>query len=141
MDLSEVANTRKIFFTNLLLLGFNPEINEAQTRIHFHQDMFKVPNRAAFEIVIKYLLDKLDPIRSNQEFRDCWPIGDKKREMEFRKVCVAWLTQIASEPDSNLPTIAQSLFLSPGGQRCDQLLANFSRYVLKIVMKKELGTE
>ena len=28
-------------------------------------------------------------------FRNCWPVTDKKEEQQFRKVCIAWLTDIA----------------------------------------------
>lgn len=36
-----------------------------------------------------------------------------------------------NEPDSHLPRITGSLFLSPGGEKFIQLLLHFSRYVLQ----------
>ncbi|CAB3997835.1 HAUS augmin-like complex subunit 6, partial [Paramuricea clavata] len=108
-------NLKEIFYTNLLLLEFDTEAQEAKYRIPFNSDMFLYPNKKAMEVVLHFLFCKLDAPLAFQEFRDCWPVRDKKMEQEFRKSCNSWLTKISKEePDSNLPRIGPTLFLSPG---------------------------
>eukprot|EP00111_Clytia_hemisphaerica_P005220 TCONS_00015051-protein len=123
---------REITFSNLLLLGFDVEEKEAQYRIPFTRDMFSVPNRKAMEVVFHFLFCKLNADSAKESFRHCWPIVDKKKEQDFRKVCSEWLTRIKrDDSESRLPTMASSLLLSPTGDRFYQFLFYFSTYVLR----------
>ncbi len=83
--------------------------------------MFNLPNPRGLEVVLRYLFGQLDPGKSAAEFRDCWPVFDKKQEVAFRKGCVQWFAAIAKDdPHSGLPRQGASLLLSPEGG-CGQL--------------------
>ncbi|KAK7492562.1 hypothetical protein BaRGS_00016228 [Batillaria attramentaria] len=133
---------RQIFFTNLQLLGFDAAAMEMKYRIPFNRDMFNLPNKAGSEAVLYFLFNRLNPTLCRQEFRDCWPVTDKKTEATFRKVCCMWLQNIQKEEvDARLPKINASLFLSPGGDKFCQLVFCFSSYVLLHVIKFEIGVK
>ncbi|XP_022109973.1 uncharacterized protein LOC110989705 [Acanthaster planci] len=138
--LPDSLETREIFFTNLLLLGFEPAEAERRHTIPFNRDMFALPNKKAFEVVMHFLFERLNPPMAHDKFRDCWPICDKKHEQAFRKTISNQLSEIAAEdPLANLPRIVPSLFMSPGGDRFYSLLLHFSQYVLMKVLKQENG--
>ena len=59
------------------------------------RDMFSVPNQKGMEVVFHYLFSQLDQQQCYEEFRDCWPVFDKKQEQIFRKKCCIWLADIA----------------------------------------------
>ncbi|XP_070543417.1 HAUS augmin-like complex subunit 6 [Ptychodera flava] len=134
--------TKEVFFTNLMLLGFEPAREEAKYRVQFTSDMFKVPNKKAFEVVMHFLFKKLDPVMAKEQFRDCWPVTDKKQEQLFRKNVNNWLTHIAAEKaEANLPRIVPSMFLSPGGDKFYNLMLHFSTYVCKKAIIEEHGVK
>ncbi|KAI0223947.1 hypothetical protein LSAT2_024989 [Lamellibrachia satsuma] len=140
MDPSDALDVKQIFFTNLMLLGFDPTTMERKWRILFNKDMFDLPNKKAFEVVMYFLFERLSPTKCRNEFRDCWPVQDKKSEHEFRKVCNNWLMQISKEEtDAHLPRIIASTFFAPGGAKFYQLLFCFSKFVLIKVMAQEHG--
>jgi len=125
-------DVREVVFSNLLLLGFDVEANEAQSRIPFNRDIFSLPNRKGMEVVMHFLFICLSKDTAKQAFKTCWPICDKRNEQEFRKIISEWLTRIKREnPDSHLPNIAPSLLLSPTGDKFYTFLFYFSTYVLK----------
>eukprot|EP00795_Rhopilema_esculentum_P006197 gene6197-11601_t len=133
-------DSRENTFTNLLLLGFRPDIYEAKHKCPFNRDAFVFPNKKAMEAVFHFLFTKLNPDVARDEFRNCWPILDKKHESAFRKVAAGWLNRIRKEShDSHLPRIVASVLMSPGGDKFYQLLFYFSSYVLKEELKKVLG--
>ncbi|XP_025077932.1 HAUS augmin-like complex subunit 6 [Pomacea canaliculata] len=137
---SRGLDSKHLFFTNLQLLGFDAAAMEMKYRIPFNKDMFNLPNKTGSEAVLYFLFSRLNPVMCRQEFRDCWPIVDKKAETQFRRLCCMWLQNIQKdEADSNLPRINASLFLSPGGEKFCQLIFYFSVYVLRHVMKTEAG--
>ncbi|XP_054756195.2 mucin-2-like [Lytechinus pictus] len=132
---------RDAIFTNLLLLGFDRSDMEGKFNVPFTKDMFAVPNKKCFEVVMHFLFEKLNLPMAQDRFRYCWPITDKKQEQAFRKVVNSWLTEIKEEEDCNLPRIVPSLFLSPGGDKFDVFLLHFSRYVVNKVIFKEIGVK
>ena len=130
----------QIFFINLQLLGFDSEAMERRLRIPFRPDMFKLPNKKGFEVVMHFLFQKLDAVKCREMMRDCWPVDSKSKESAFRRVCNTWLTAIEKDDqDAHLPRINASVFMSPGGDRFCQLLLCFSRYVLYKLSVKENG--
>ncbi|KAL4227375.1 HAUS augmin-like complex subunit 6 [Mactra antiquata] len=143
MDIDvSMLDMKQLFFNNLLLLGFDAQSMEATNHIPFNKTMFDLPNKHGAEIVLHYLFQRLNPTMCKEAFRDCWPILDKKREQGFRKTCYNWLSNISQEePDSHLPRVNASLFMSPGGDKFYQLLFYFSGYVLRKVMETELGSK
>lgn len=138
--MEESLDVQELFFTNLQLLGFNVERMEAQVKIPFNKNMFDLPNRRGAEEILYFLFSRLHPVMCKEEFRNCWPIGDKQQEQMFRRVCNNWLSNInKEEPEAMLPRISPSLFLTPGGAKFYQLLYRFSRYVILQVSDKENG--
>lgn len=138
--MEESLDVQELFFTNLQLLGFNVERMEAQVKIPFNKNMFDLPNRRGAEEILYFLFSRLHPVMCKEEFRNCWPIGDKQQEQMFRRVCNNWLSNInKEEPEAMLPRISPSLFLTPGGAKFYQLLYRFSRYVILQVNDKENG--
>jgi HAUS augmin-like complex subunit 6 len=141
-DTTAFLNSKDVFFTNLVLLGFDPLNYEEKYKIPFTRDMFDQNNRKGMEVVMHYLFTRLSPQRSKQAFKDCWPIFDKKQEQQFRKACAQWLAQIGKDdPSSRLPPIAASLLLTPGGTRFYQLMFYFSTYVVKVDLGRITGSE
>lgn len=47
------------------------------------------------EVVLHYLFSQLNPQLSYEEFRDCWPVYDKKQDQVFRRKATNWITSIA----------------------------------------------
>jgi HAUS augmin-like complex subunit 6 len=125
--LSGLLDVREMFYTNLLLLGFDSATYEEKFRIPVNRDMFVLPNKKGMEVVMHFLFNRLDSHLCYEEFRDCWPVLDKKQEQQFRKTCTLWLSRIAKEnKEVRFPRIVASLFMSPGGQLCFIFHSNFS---------------
>ncbi|CAH1254811.1 HAUS6 [Branchiostoma lanceolatum] len=140
--MADPIDMREMFFTNLLLLGYDPTAMEAKHKIPFSRDMFALPNKKAFEVVTHYLFNRLDPIMAREAFRDCWPIYDKKGEQQFRRTVNNWMTQISREDaEANLPRIVASLFMSPGGDRFYNLMLHFSAFVILKATQVENGVK
>ncbi|XP_065672587.1 HAUS augmin-like complex subunit 6 isoform X2 [Hydra vulgaris] len=126
------TDIREIFYSNLLLLGFDAEMYEVQYRIPFNRDMFSLPNRKCMEVVVYFLFKKLNKESTLEIFRNCWPIIDKKSEQEFRKQTIDWITRIKKDDsECNLPNITPSLLITPSGEKFYQFLFYFSVYTLK----------
>ncbi|XP_072167455.1 uncharacterized protein [Diadema setosum] len=135
-------DVRDAFFTSLLLLGFDCEEMEGKYYTPFSKDMFALPNKKCFEVVMHFLFHKLNPAMAQDKFRYCWPIFDKKQEQNFRKVVYNWLSEVKKEEgDCFLPRIVPSLFLSPGGDKFYNLLLHFSRYVMHKTILGENGAK
>jgi len=141
-EMPNVLDGREVWFTHLLLLGFDPAANEEKFRIHFTRDMFALINKKGMEVVVHFLFSRLNSHLAYEEFRDCWPVYDKKQEQQFRKACSNWIARIAKEePHSRLPRLSASLLLSPGGDKFYHFLLRFSSYVLKSVCLRDAKSE
>ncbi|KAK7116262.1 hypothetical protein V1264_001976 [Littorina saxatilis] len=131
---------KQIFFTNIQLLGFDATAFAIKYKIPFNKEMFNLPNKAGAETILYFLFNRLDPALCHQEFRDCWPVTDKKTESAFRKVCCYWLQNIQKEDtDAKLLRINAALFMSPGGDKFIHLLFVFSNYVMLHAIRTEHG--
>ncbi|CAB1345154.1 unnamed protein product, partial [Coregonus sp. 'balchen'] len=121
--MSNIQRTNgKYLWWSLLGLGFQPEVaassgaSKANVKhIILGPNMFDKPNKDAFYIVTHFLLEKLNPTRSHDAYRHCWPVLDHKADAEFRKVTCAWLRDLMDEQGSTVPKVVASLFLSPDG--------------------------
>ncbi|KAL5482190.1 hypothetical protein EMCRGX_G022485 [Ephydatia muelleri] len=141
-EIPDVLDMREIWLTNMLLLGFDPITCEEKYKIPFTRDMFVHINKKGMEVAMHFLFSKLDSHVTYEEFRDCWPVYDKKQEQQFRKTCANWLAKIAKDdPMSKLPRIAAPLLLSPGGDKFQQFMLRFSAYVLKVVCLREARSD
>ncbi|OWF45969.1 uncharacterized protein LOC110456361 isoform X2 [Mizuhopecten yessoensis] len=140
--MGDTLEVKQMLFTNLQLLGFDAGAMEASYCVPFNKNMFNLPNKKGAEVVLFFLFNKLNPIMCREEFRDCWPVLDKQQEQQFRRTCHNWLVNIAkSEPDTHLPRIVASHFMSPGGDKFYNLLFHFSGYVLRTVIRTENGVK
>eukprot|EP00092_Neocalanus_flemingeri_P022495 GFUD01024396.1.p1 GENE.GFUD01024396.1~~GFUD01024396.1.p1 ORF type:complete len:705 (-),score=224.81 GFUD01024396.1:69-2183(-) len=115
------------WYSNLQLLGYGDQVSPA---------MFDYPNPAAFQQVFFYLFNLLNKEKVRTEFRDCWPILDKKQEAEFRRKVVNLVKEYQKEYPMDLPYTNPSLFQSPGGRRFVAFLHVFSNFVLKMFLEK-----
>jgi len=102
--------------------------------------MFDVPNIAAFQQIFHFLLCQVDKVKVGQEMRDCWPVLDKKQEVEFRRKVVGILKEWQKENPTDLPYVNPSLLQSPGGRKFKSFLHTFSTWVMNTVLdqKEEL---
>lgn len=120
-----------VFYTNLLLLGYRDDTPPGGTPISVTANMFDHSNPVAFQQVFHFLLRTLDPNSAKTEFRDCWPILDRKQEAEFRRKLVSLLKDLQKDFPRDVPYTNPSLFQSPGGRKFVSFLATFSSFVLK----------
>ena len=118
------------FFAKFLpLLGF-----EEGDKVVLHKDLFVVPNKDAFQKVnigifikkvefsqilliifqiVHFLFEKIDKSRAEVEFRDCWPIFDKKMEADFRRLSYNWYKELqVSTKQRTLGVLAIKVYTS-----------------------------
>lgn len=103
--------------------------------INLGPTMFDKPNKDAFYIVIRFLLEKLNPTRFHELYRHCWPILNHKADAEFRKVTCTWLKEIMDETANAGSKVVASLFLSPGGPKFVSLMLHLANHVMLQEMK------
>jgi hypothetical protein len=65
-DAEHSLSMEKVFFNNLLLLGFDVQQNEKKYKIAFHHEMFRNPNVKGMEVVLHYLLNQMYPERMSE---------------------------------------------------------------------------
>jgi len=121
-----------LWFSNLQLLGFSANGSPLQ----FSPSMFEYPNPGAFQQVFYFLFGLLSQSRARVEFRDCWPILDRKQEAEFRRKVVAMLKEYQADFPMDIPYTNPSLFQSPGGRKFVAFLQIFSNFVMKMLLDK-----
>uniref|UniRef100_A0A3P9Q4I9 HAUS augmin like complex subunit 6 n=1 Tax=Poecilia reticulata TaxID=8081 RepID=A0A3P9Q4I9_POERE len=114
----------------LLGLGFQP-VNIKH--LNLGPNMFNKPNKEAFYLVIRFLLEKLNP--DVLCFRHCWPVVNHKADAEFRKVTCTWLREIMDEMANAGSKVVMSLFLSPGGPKFVSLMLYLATHVMQQDMK------
>ncbi|XP_014675184.1 PREDICTED: HAUS augmin-like complex subunit 6 isoform X2 [Priapulus caudatus] len=128
----------EILTSNLLLLGFHPSDVEEKHNIRFNRELFEVPNRKAFNVIIHLILSRLDAGKANETFRDCWPVYDKKQEQVFTRACQLWINDIRTkETQLRLPTINASALLSPCGKKIYIVLIILSTFTLSKLLKPD----
>lgn len=127
-------NGKYLWFA-LLGLGFNPEAEVSSKHITLGPSMFDKPNKDAFYIVVRFLLERLNPTRFNDIYRHCWPVLTHKADAEFRKVTCAWLKEIMDETANAGSKVQASLFLSPGGPKFVTLMVHLANHVMLHEMK------
>ncbi|XP_063679738.1 HAUS augmin-like complex subunit 6 [Bolinopsis microptera] len=120
------------FFSTLQLLQFNVFSADKQYKIQFKPDMFRVPNKKGLEVVLHFLLTKLDPERSKEEFVGCWPAYDVKRSHLFRKNVFNWLTELNRDyvEGVQIPRINNSTLTKASGGLVVSMLERLAALVL-----------
>ncbi|XP_040215880.1 HAUS augmin-like complex subunit 6 isoform X2 [Rana temporaria] len=125
----------------LQALGFEAVVaNKTLDHVSFAANMFDKPNKDAFYVVLHFLFSKLNAVQCKEVFRHCWPPRDKKKDAEFRKASYDWLRKISEDAGNGFPQVVASIFLSPGGPKCVQLLYFFARHVMLQHIKRNEGT-
>ena len=99
--------------------------------------MFDHSNPSGFQQIFHYLLQLLHKDKSNQEFRDCWPILDKKQEADFRRRVASMIKDFQKDYPDELPYCNPSLFQQPGGRKFISFLSKFSTFVLKCLVRSD----
>ena len=99
--------------------------------------MFDHANPSGFQHVFHFLLKILSKEKSSQEFRDCWPILDKKQEADFRRRVVAMIKEYQKDFPDELSYTNPSLFQQPGGRKYLNFLSIFSTFVLKCSVRND----
>jgi len=123
-----------LWLTSLHLLGFR----EVAKVVTLNKSTFDHSNPVAFQQVFHFLLSQLVPDRAKAEFRDCWPILDKKQEAEFRRKVVLLVKEVQGTIiTAPLPQVNPALFMSPGGPKFKTFLSNLASQVVRL----KLGTE
>jgi len=116
-----------VWFTNLKLLGYK--------EVKF--TMFDHSNPSGFQQTFHYLLQLIHKDKSSQEFRDCWPILDKKQEADFRRRVASMIKDLQKDYPDELPYCNPSLFQQPGGRKFLSFLSKFSTFVLKCLVRSD----
>lgn len=60
--------------SGLQLLGFDIKTNAEVTKTKFDCNLFSKPNSKVFDVIIHFLLCKLDPEKASKLFAKCWPV-------------------------------------------------------------------
>ena len=89
------------------------------------RSLFDHVNQKAFQHVILFLFATYDE-KTKTEFRDCWPVLDKKQESEFRRKVVGFIKNFYKEFPGELPYTNPALFHTPGGRKFKEFLNLFS---------------
>eukprot|EP00056_Hartaetosiga_gracilis_P005954 m.91300 g.91300 ORF g.91300 m.91300 type:complete len:209 (-) comp12326_c0_seq7:5432-6058(-) len=121
-----------LLFRNLRLLGFDAHEESTRHHVHCHKRMFNNGNVKGLYVVVYFLLMKLNPLRTKEDFKYCWPLLDRHSEISFRKQASAWLKEIgpsASPRFSKLTSVA--LTSASGGKTVLMLLHLLSNFVLR----------
>lgn len=135
--------------------GFDIPLHEKQYKSTFNSSLFIRPNPKAFEVIIHFLLTKLDPERAEKAFSTCWPVVSIEQQKFFKDVIVPWLLELSqkanrqqSQPTQQpnqsqsllqsirFPIVSKSLLSNPGGFKICELLFSLSQYVLVVRLTK-----
>jgi HAUS augmin-like complex subunit 6 len=68
-EIPQSLDQRQIWFTNLLMLGFDPIAQEDKTKVRFCKEMFGHINKKGMEVTLHYLFNRLDSHIAYEEFR------------------------------------------------------------------------
>ena len=60
---------REVWYTNMHLLGFQPELCEEKFKLTFEKNMFVHINKKGSEVVLHFLFSKLDSRSAYEDFR------------------------------------------------------------------------
>lgn len=146
----------KAMTTNVLatiqLFHFDFEYHEKNSKLVFNGSTFLKPNPKAFELIVHFLLTKIDPERANKAFSQCWPPILKEQMKECKDTMFNWLVELTSpkqqkENNANskfhallchikFPSITKSLLTSPGGLKTCELLSSMSQYAILLNLLK-----
>eukprot|EP00698_Gefionella_okellyi_P021741 TRINITY_DN7116_c0_g1_i1.p1 TRINITY_DN7116_c0_g1~~TRINITY_DN7116_c0_g1_i1.p1 ORF type:complete len:326 (-),score=47.76 TRINITY_DN7116_c0_g1_i1:613-1590(-) len=130
----------QLFYSNLQLLGFNSVEHAEKFKVQFTPTMFRTSNVRGMEVVLHFLLEKLDSKNAAEQFRDIWPVYDKLQAQEFKKKVHDRIASL--EQDGFLPrgTMRMSHLQTCCGERFVILVWRLSTFVLNTVYLQEHGS-
>nr|CAG4708665.1 unnamed protein product [Naegleria fowleri] len=126
-----------VLFSNLLLLGFDPNAYEEKYNLAFHKDMFKNTNIKGMEIIMYFLFSKLDMKRTEKDFQQLFPVSDKKQRTAFRSVALQWLKEMKDRGQIYVLNLQPTLLQSAYGENLYTLLLQVSTHVLRTCFERE----
>ncbi|KAF2887479.1 hypothetical protein ILUMI_18695 [Ignelater luminosus] len=101
----------------------------------FKKDMFVKNNKVGFHQVVYYLLGILDSAKLRQKV-PTWPPHDIRSENQFRNEVMKYINELNTiYVDANIPQIATSHLISPGGFKFVKFMFKLSQLVLHEVIK------
>ncbi|KAJ1658846.1 hypothetical protein IWQ61_001995, partial [Dispira simplex] len=97
----KVLDERPLLFTTLRLLGLREHQHcvGPYTNVPIHTEVFRQGHhhQKAAEVILKFLLDRLDPVQTRQLFIGCYPVTDPRQAREFRNHAFKLLEQLRKE--------------------------------------------
>jgi hypothetical protein len=136
-DDDQALEKDNLWFTNLLLLGFDPINLEKKHRIVFNKDMFKNANVQGMEIVFHFLFNRLDPKKTEKEFMGAWPVYGKGRRTTFRNKVASWLKSLREERKIHMLTLQNTVLQTCYGENFCHILLELSTYALRCCLHNE----
>ncbi|KAJ2785524.1 hypothetical protein H4R18_000469 [Coemansia javaensis] len=138
---------REDFWRTLLAMGFDPHAarSGAYSGIELDQHVFErgVYHAKAAELILQFLLARLDGERFRREFFDCWPIGDPKQARDFRARAFKWLDELrhgsAERGDGSWPAdvpVRRSFVDECRGTRFEAVLWTLAQYVAQALLRR-----
>lgn len=122
-------------YSNIQLLTLVYPQSEECKRV-FVKDMFVKNNKAAFQQIVYYLLNILDPEATKTKIP--WPLLDSKREAQFRNFVIKRINELNSHFDfANIPLLMTSHLISPGGYRFAKFILKLSQLVMSVHLQKD----
>lgn len=113
----------------------NDEFNQVFTR-----DMFLKNNKKAFQRVVYYLLEVLDPVALEEKV-PTWPLYEPRDEVQFRKEVMQYINELnTTYKNANIPTLMTSQLISPGGIKFIKFMLKLAQFVAVELFKFEEET-
>ncbi|KAJ2818319.1 hypothetical protein FBU31_005918, partial [Coemansia sp. 'formosensis'] len=98
---------RQEFWRTLLAMGFQGQAacTGAYSGVELDWRVFErgIYHTKAAELIMHFLLGRLDAVRVRREFFDCWPIGSPQQAREFRAKAFRWLDELRHDPAAGWP--------------------------------------
>ena len=89
------SSVERLFYTNLLLLGFDPQQYEREYQTRLHKEMFQTSNLKAMEVVVWFLLGKYEGEKArNIRLKGVWPVHAGPERTNFRRTAATWMQQV-----------------------------------------------
>ncbi|CAB4395758.1 unnamed protein product [Rhizophagus irregularis] len=132
---------KSIFWTNLMLLGFDPSVHTSYSAIVFNKDVFtKGPSSVkAMELIVWFLFNELDSTQTKDNFFECWPVTSLATSVKFRNIAYKWLEKLKKEGCLGYTDIIlrRSAFDECQGERFERVIMAFSNYVIRVSLDRE----
>ncbi|KAJ2717059.1 hypothetical protein H4R19_000226 [Coemansia spiralis] len=138
---------RAEFWRTLLAMGFAPQTATvgAYSGMELDAHVFErgVYHTKAAELILQFLLTRLDRERFRREFFDCWPIGDPRQARDFRGRAFKWVDEVrqmsVERADGQWPRdvpVRRSFMDECRGARFEEILWALAQFVAGALLRK-----